>query len=88
MPDNRIEQTTVANKVEDERLKSINPQEPWNPTKTIALVSTVAVAVLASVGSVIASGVFSGATILGALVTGLSTGLALFFGIKSGGTQK
>ena len=89
MPENRIEQTTVANKETDARLAPVETEQAyWSPSKVTMLIVTVAVALLASVGSVLASGVVTPAAIVAAVVTGLSTGLAAFFGIKSGGTQK
>lgn len=88
---NRIEQTTMATPEITARLgPTVNPSEGnyWTPGKVTMLVVTVAVALLASVGSVLATGVVTPAALVAASITGLSTGLAAFFGIKSGGSPK
>lgn len=88
-PSNRIEQTTVANAEENKRLEPVNVEPQfWTPGKLPLFIATLSVGILSAVGSVIASGIFTPATIVGGVIAGLTTGLAAFFGIKSGGTPK
>lgn len=85
---NRIAQTTVANTEENKRLAPVEEPVYWSPSRVALFIATLSIGVLSAVGSVIASGIFTPATIIGGVLAGITTGLATFFGIKSGGVTK
>ena len=87
----RINQVTPATLETNARLApNTSKAEPefWTPGKGVTLAITIAVAILAAVGPILAAGAFTPAAIVGAVVTAIGAAVASFFGLKSGGTTK
>lgn len=78
---------TTSDPASNARLASIHPPgDGWNPTKLVVLGATVVVALLASLAPALATigGVWG--TVAAAVLGGIGTGLAAYFGLKSAGT--
>jgi len=78
---------TTSDPANNARLASIHPAgEGWHPSRVVVLVATIVVAILAALAPALATvgGVWG--TVAAAVLGGIGTGLAAYFGLKSNGS--